>query len=127
MSVTTNATVVQQRVGGVKLAMTALAGGAAPTLEANTLEAINEVTVVATNNDSVILPAGMPQGSVVHVFNRDAAQNIKVYPNTGGTVNGGTATTAAIAVGATMGLICVQAGTDGLTWLCLLGAICVAA
>tara|TARA_R110000868_G_scaffold218849_3_gene469673 strand:+ start:334 stop:705 length:372 start_codon:yes stop_codon:yes gene_type:complete len=109
--------------GGVKTGMTALAGGAAPTLAANTLDAINVVTVVASDNDSVILPAGIPQGGVVWVFNQDSAQDIKVYPNTGATVNGGTATTQSLVVGQTQGLVCVQVGTDGLTWLGLLGAV----
>ncbi len=112
--------------GGVKTGMTALAGGAAPTLAANTLEAINVVGTVASDNDSVILPAGYPQGAVVWVFNQDSAQDIKVYPNTGATIMGGTATTTAVVVGQTQGLVCVQVGTDGLTWLALLGAVCVA-
>jgi hypothetical protein len=123
----TNTSNVVMQYGGVKTGMTALAGGAAPTLAANTLEAINVVSTVATDNDSVILPAGMPQGAVIWVFNQDAGQDIKVYPNTGGTVNGGTATTQAIVVGQTQGLVCVQVGTDGLTWLCLLGAVCTPA
>ena len=88
---------------------------------------INVVSIVATDNDSVILPAGVPQGGIVYVFNEDAAQDIKVYPSTGGTVNGGTATSQAIVVGQTQGLICVQVGTDGLTWLCMTGAATVPA
>jgi hypothetical protein len=110
--------------GDVKTAVTALAGGAAPTLEANTLGAINNVTVVATDNDSVILPAGMPQGSLVFVFNQDAGQDIRIYPNTGATIQGGTATTGVVVIGETIGVICVQLGTDGLTWLVLKGAVC---
>lgn len=110
--------------GDVKTGMTALAGGAAPTLEANTLGAINVVSTVATDNDSVILPAGMPQGSVVWVFNQDALQDIAIFPNTGGTIQGGTATTGKVVVGQTQGVACVQVGTDGLTWLVLLGAVC---
>ena len=110
-------------VGDVKTGMTALAGGAAPTLEANTLGAINVVSTVASDNDSVILPAGMPQGAVVWVFNQDSAQDIAVFPNTGATVNGGTATTGKIVIGQTQGAVFVQVGTDGLTWLGLYGAV----
>lgn len=119
----TNTVSVVHQQGGVKTGMTALAGGAAPTLAANTLEAINVVTVSATDGDSVILPAGMPQGTVVLVFNQDAAQDIDVFPNTGATVNGGTATTGDIRIGQTQGALFVQVGTDGLTWMGLLGAV----
>lgn len=110
-------------VGDVKTGMTALAGGAAPTLEANTLGAVNVVSTVASDGDSVILPAGMPQGAMVWVFNQDSAQDIHVFPGTGATVNGGTATTGDIAVGQTQGAVFIQVGTDGLTWLGLLGAV----
>jgi hypothetical protein len=119
----TNTTVVVVQQGGVKTGMTALAGGAAPTLAANTLEAINVVSTVATDGDSVILPAGMPQGTQVWVFNQDAAQDIHVFPNTGGTVMGGTATTGVIAIGQTQGAVFLQVGTDGLTWVGLYGAV----
>jgi len=112
--------------GDVKTGMTALAGGAAPTLEANTLGAISVISTVASDNDSVILPAGMPQGSVVWVFNQDAAQDIRIYPGTGATIQGGTATTGVVVVGQTQAVACVQVGTDGLTWLVLLGAVCAA-
>jgi hypothetical protein len=119
----TNTTKVVTQYGGVKTGMTALAGGAAPSAAANTLEAINVVSTVATDGDSVILPAGMPQGTLIWVFNQDAAQDIHVFPNTGGTVNGGTATTGDIAVGQTQAAVFVQVGTDGLTWLGLYGAV----
>lgn len=119
----TTTTKVIPLVGDVKTGMTALAGGAAPTLEANTLGAINVVSTVASDGDSVILPANMPQGSMVWVFNQDAAQDIHVFPNTGGTIQGGTATTGDIAVGQTQAAVFVQVGTDGLTWLGLYGAV----
>lgn len=122
-----NTSSVAMVYGGVKTGMTALAGGAAPTAVANTLEGINVVSTVASDNDSVILPAGVPQFGHVYVFNQDSAQDIKVYPNTGGTVNGGTATTQSIVVGQTQGLLCIQVGTDGLTWLCMTGAVTVPA
>lgn len=107
----------------VKTGITALAGGAQPTLEANTVSgAYNTVTTVATDNDSVLLPAGAPQGARVWVWNGDAAQDIKVYPNSGGTINGAAAN-AALVVGQQQAVLCEQIGTDGLTWLALLGAV----
>jgi len=109
----------------VSLAVSAYNADASATATALTA-GINEVTASAADTDSVILPAGQPRGSVIYVFNRDASQDIKVWPNTGATMNGGTASTAAVTVGQTQGLICVQAGTDGLTWLCFLGAVCTA-
>lgn len=125
MATNTTQVVVQQ--GGVKTGMTALAGGAAPTLAANTLEAINVVSTVASDGDSVILPAGMPQGTLVWVVNQDAAQDIHVFPNTGGTIQGGTATTGDIAIGQTQAAVFIQVGTDGLTWVGLYGAVFVPA
>lgn len=121
MATNTSRTIVMQ--GGIKTGMTALAGGAAPTLAANTLEAVNVVSTVATDGDSVILPADMPQGTIVLVFNQDSAQDIHVFPNTGATVQGGTATTGDIAIGQTQGALFVQVGTDGLTWVGLYGAV----
>lgn len=111
----------------VKTGITALAGGAQPTLEANTVSGIyNVVSTVATDNDSVLLPADMPMNTVVWVHNADAAQDIKVYPNSGGTINGGAAN-AALIVGQQQVVICVQIGTDGKTWLAALGAVATAA
>ena len=88
---------------------------------------INNVTTVGSDNDGVILPAKQSQGTVIYIANTDAGEDISVYPNTGGTLNGGTATTGVIIVGQTQGLICTQAGTDGLTWLCAITAACTAA
>lgn len=107
----------------VKTGMTALAGGAQPTLEANTVSgAVNTVTTVASDNDSVLLPAGVAQLGTVFIWNGDAAQDIKVYPNSGGTINGAAAN-AALVVGQQQAVYLVQIGTDGLTWLALLGAV----
>jgi predicted acyltransferase (DUF342 family) len=73
----------------VKTGITALAGGAAPTLEANTISGrFNVVGTCATTGDSVILPAGMPQGSEISVVNTVATVTVDVYPPTGGTING---------------------------------------
>lgn len=98
--------------------LTALAGGAAPSAAANTLSGgVNTVTVCATTGDSVILPANMPQGATVKVFNLVATVTVDVYPNTGGTINGGTATTGQRGVATQTGATFTQIGTDGLTWV----------
>lgn len=117
----TNTTRFMTMVNGVKTDITALAGGATPSAAANTLEAVNYVTTCATNGDSVILPAGMPQGSVVFVGNQGAAR-LDVFPNTGASINGGTATTGDFAVATTKSALFVQYGSDGLSWIGMLGA-----
>lgn len=112
----TNTTKQVPLVGDFKTGLTALAGGATPSAEANTLGCVNVVATCATNGDSMILPAGMPQGAVVFVQNNGAAR-LDVFPNTGATINGGTATTGDHAVATTKGAYYVQVGTDGLTWI----------
>lgn len=98
--------------------ITALAGGAAPTLEANTVSGrFNTVTVCATTGDSVILPAGMGQGAEITVVNNVATVTVDVYPPTGGTINGGTATTGQRGVATQTGATFVCVSTDGLTWI----------
>lgn len=105
-------------VGGVNSAMTALAGGAAPTLAANTASTgVNVVTVCTTTGDSLILPAGMPFGASILIVNEVATVTVDVYPNTGGTINGGTATTGQRGVATLTGATFTQIGTDGLTWV----------
>lgn len=108
-------------VGGVQTGVTAgttqtAAGATAITGAAAT------VTVVAADNDGVILPAGISQQGRVVIANLDSAQDIKVYPNTGGTINGAAAN-AALVVGQQQVVECIQIGTDGLTWIALLGAV----
>lgn len=71
-----------------KDALTAFAGGG----QANAtqlLNGLNRVTVVATNDDSVQLPAAVA-GTVVGLKNADAAQSIKVFGKNGrsDTING---------------------------------------
>lgn len=106
-----------QHIGATKTGMTALAGGAAPTLEANTCSGrINVISTAATLGDSVILPAGMPQNSAVTIVNLGAA-TVDVYPNTGATINGGTATTGQRGLATGTGATFYQVGTDGLTWV----------
>jgi hypothetical protein len=102
----------------VKTGMTALAGGAAPTLEANTASGrINVVGTCATTGDSIILPAGMPQGAQVTIVNTVATVTVDVYPPTNGTINGGTATTGQRGVATQTGATFTCVSTNGLTWV----------
>lgn len=101
-----------------KGAITALAGGAAPTLEANTLSGrYNTITACATTGDSVIIPAGMPQGAEITAVNNVATVTVDVYPPTGGTINGGTATTGQRGIATQTGATFVCTSADGLTWI----------
>lgn len=108
--------------GELKTGITALAGGATPSAAANTLDAFNVIATCATAGDSVILPAGMPQGSVVVVLNSGAAA-ADVFPPTGGTINGGTVTTGDFRVtNAKTGIFICVSVADGLTWHAFLSA-----
>ena len=101
-----------------KTGITALAGGAAPTLEANTASGrVNVVTVCATTGDSVILPAGMSQGAEVTIVNTVGTVTVDVYPPTGGTINGGTATTGQRGVATQTGATFYCVSENGLTWV----------
>ena len=106
-------------VGGVQTGLTALSGGGASGATEIT-GAVVTVTTVAADNDSLILPAGRAAGDRIVVANLDAAQDIKVFPNTGGTINGAAANTG-LAVGQQQAaeFVCV----DGDAWLALLGAV----
>lgn len=108
--------------GELKTGITALAGGATPSAAANTLDAFNVIATCATIGDSVILPAGMPQGSQVVVMNSGATA-ADVFPPTGGTINGGTVTTGDFRVTNAKSAVftCVSAA-DGLTWIGTLSA-----
>lgn len=103
-------------IGGVSTALTALAGGATPSAAANTMSSgVNVVATCASAGDSVILPASIPQGGEIKVYNTSAA-TMDIFPNTGATINGGAANSEkgiATLTGATF----VQVGTDGLTWV----------
>jgi len=80
------------------------------------------VTVVAVDNDGVILPSNMSAQSRVVIANLDAAQDIKVYPPVGGTINGAAAN-AALVVGQQQAVECIQIGATGLTWIAMLSAV----
>lgn len=101
--------------GPVRTAITALAGGATPSAAANTLDlGVNVVSVVATAGDSVILPAGIPLGGEVTVFNT-TANKVDVNPNTGATINA--VATLQVGIATVTGATFVQVGTDGLSWV----------
>ena len=107
-------------IGGVQTGITAgttqtQAGATAIT------GAFATVTVVGTDDDGVVLPAAHPIGSRVVVANLDAAQDIKVYPASGGTINGAAADTPLV-VGQQQVAEFIQIGT-GDTWLAILGAV----
>jgi hypothetical protein len=116
-----NVTSFGRMVGGVTTGLTAGTTQTAAGATALT-GALNTVTAVAADNDGVILPAGRGQGDVVIVANLDAAQDIKVYPNTGGVINSGSANTPLV-VGQQQVAQFVQIGTDGLSWLAILGGV----
>ena len=116
-----NTTSFGREVGGVTTGLTAGTTQTAAGATALT-GAINTVTVVGTDNDGVILPAGRGQGDRVVVANLDAAQDIKVWPNSGASINGGTADTALV-VGQQQVAEFVQTGTGGLSWVAILGAV----
>lgn len=106
---------VQMAVGGFSTGLTALVGGGVPTLAANTLSSgVNVVATVATAGDSMILPAGIPQGGKVLVVNTAAAV-VDISVNTGATQNG---VTTQRGIAALAMATYVQVGTDGLTWVC---------
>lgn len=100
------------------LGMTALAGGAAPTLAANTcVIGVNTITTCATAGDSVILPAGAPKGTRVIVANLSAAK-ADIFPNAGGTINAAAAD-ANLGIAAVTAAEFIQVGATGLTWLAI--------
>lgn len=107
-----------QQTGPIRTGITALAAGTAPTLAANILSyGTNVVSVVAGTGDSLMLPANIPLGGVVRVFNTAATNTADIYPNPGATINAGTATTGQVGVATLTGITFVQVATDGLTWV----------
>jgi hypothetical protein len=101
----------------LKTPITALAGGANTAATCPILDGLyNYVGTVATGGDSVILPAGMPQFAEVFVYNNSAA-TCDVYPNTDGTLCGGTATTGQRGIATKTGSWFIQIAADGKTWI----------
>jgi len=76
----------EEEVTGYATGITAYAGGGQASATALTAK-YNNVTVVATNNDSVKLPSALT-GKRVLVRNSDAAQTLDVYPQTGEYIDG---------------------------------------
>jgi len=106
---------IQTFVGGVNTGVTALAGGANSASTPVMSSGVNVVSVCATAGDSVRLPANIPQGGTVMVVNTSAA-TLDIFPNSGATINAGTADSEkgiATLTGATF----VQVGATGLTWV----------
>jgi hypothetical protein len=108
-------------VGGIQTGVTA---GATQTQAGATAitGAIATVTVVAADNDGVILPSDLSAQSRVVIANLDSAQDIKVYPPVGGTINGAAAN-AALVVGQQQAVECIQIGSTGLTWIAMLSSV----
>jgi hypothetical protein len=78
--------------GSTVTGITAHAGGGQQASEALGVNSINQVTVIATDGDSVTLPAAAA-GVTVLVINADASgsNTLAVFPYTGDTINGGSA------------------------------------
>lgn len=108
-----------QQSGGVLAGITALAGGTGTSTThtaANTaIVGTTVVSVCATAGDSIMLPAGAPQGAVCTIINTSAAV-CDVTPNIGGTLNGG-AVQIQRGLASSTGANFTQMATDGLTWV----------
>jgi len=80
--------------------------------QAGATELTGAVNLVTTGNanDGVILQADRVAGDVVYVVNLSAAA-LKVYPSTGGALNGGSAN-AAVVVAANAAATCINTGSD---------------
>ena len=118
-----NVATLMRLIGGVNTGMTALAGGAKPTKAANTCSgAINTVTTVASDNDSVILPADRALGDAVFVFNLNSSQDIAIYPPSGGTLNGSTVDYF-LKVGQQQAALALCVSDDGLTWMIMMTSV----
>jgi hypothetical protein len=94
----------------IKNTITALAGGA-QSATATTLQAVNEVTVVASSNDSITLPTPVsPFGINFFITNSAASNALKIFGVTPVTINGiGTATGYSLAAGKAAHCISVSA------------------
>lgn len=78
---------------------------------------VNNVTVSAADTDAVKLPYAI-KGRVVFVQNSDALQDIKIYPSTGDSINGGTVNAAdTTALGQGVGRMYVAISDTDWLWL----------
>jgi hypothetical protein len=80
--------------------------------QAGATELTGAVNLVTTGNinDGVILQADRVAGDVVYIVNLSAAA-LKVYPSTGGAINGGSANAADV-IAANTSAVCVNTGSD---------------
>ena len=101
-------------MGGVATGVTADAGSAQG--DGLLSNGTTVVSTVGTAGDAVTLPANIAQYQRMVVFNAAAVNAMDVFPNTGATINGGSAN-AALSVAAGTGKEFIQVGTDGLTWI----------
>ena len=111
-------TTFQQSLGGVTTGIVAgttqtSAGATALTTKTNI------VATVGTTNDGVRLPLA-PQNDEIMVYIA-GANTAKIYPPTGGTINGG-GTDAAVTLATTKAAKFVCTSADGLTWYEIAGA-----
>lgn len=81
---------------------------------------ITTLDISGASNSGVRLSAGSQKGSMV-VYNVSGANTVKLYPPTGGTLNGAAAD-AAVSVVTLKGGVLVCTSTDGLTWAGAVGA-----
>lgn len=75
---------------------------------------VKGVTLVTAGNtnDGVVLPAGLPAGQLFVVVNKTGADNLllKIYPPSGGAINGGSANAALATVS---GAVLISIGGNG--------------
>jgi len=100
----------------IETGITAYSGGG----QANAYQltkTINNVTIVAANQDSVKLPANFAVGTIVIVKNVDAAQTIDVFPGTGDDLGAGANTALNIAAAGACAIF--VAVVENTTWISL--------
>ena len=105
----------------ISSAITAGAGGGA-TNATQLTSTINVVTVVATADDSVKLPliSTWQNKQCIFVRNADASDSLNVFPGTGNSIDGGTATTGQVAIAAGRARLFFRVSNTG--WVSLYGS-----
>lgn len=99
----------EEAITGSATGITAFAGGGQASATQLTAK-FNNVTVVASNGDSVKLPAALT-GSKVYVINTDAAQALDVFPQSGEYIDAVINAASSIGPGGvSRGYICVFTG-----------------
>jgi hypothetical protein len=92
-------------------AATAAAAGSTQATATPLTASVNHVTG-ADGTKGVRLPAIAQPGQIVAVYNATSAQALKVYPPTGGTINGGAANAAVTQSGLTLALFIATSSTN---------------